>query len=240
MQDIFVTKIGMTQAWNTAGKRIAVTRCRADKNLVIGSKELKTPNSFEITLGYGKKKLQNMKKPLRAQLAKSGFSLGAEFLRGSSFEETEEIKVPKVGTSVSALDYLAVGDLVKVQGVSKGRGFTGAVKRYGFKGGPKTHGQSDRTRAVGSIGAGTTPGRVYKGKRMPGHSGVDTVTVSGLVIVHVDQKENEIWLSGPVPGAINSSLRIRKDGGQKQIKLNLVASGIAAAERELESTEAEK
>lgn len=226
MQDIFVTKIGMTQAWNTAGKRIAVTRCKTAPNLVVSSKESDTVGTFALTLGYGKKNLKNMKKPVRSQLAQSGFAVGARFLRGTKFVATDETTAPAVGSTVSALDILSVGDVVKVQGTSKGRGFAGGVKRYGFKGGPKTHGQSDRTRAIGSIGAGTTPGRVYKGKRMPGHFGVDTVTVTGLVIVHVDPIEQEIWIGGPVPGSISSSLRIRKQGKQKDVTLDFASSGI--------------
>ncbi|OGJ15783.1 MAG: 50S ribosomal protein L3 [Candidatus Pacebacteria bacterium RIFCSPHIGHO2_01_FULL_46_16] len=228
MQDIFVTKIGMMQAWNTAGKRIAVTRCRALANLVVSAKELPDkPGTFALTLGCGKKTLRNMKKPLRVQLAKSGFSVGAQFLRETNFLTNETTVAPTAGSSISAIDVLAVGDVVKVQGTSKGKGFTGAVKRYGFHGGPKTHGQSDRTRAVGSIGAGTTPGRVYKGKRMPGHAGVETVTIAGLVIVYVNPEEQEIWLSGPVPGAIRSQLRIRKQNVQKEVLLDFAASGIS-------------
>lgn len=229
MQDIFVTKIGMTQAWNSAGKRIAVTRCRTAPNLIVNSKTSDTEGTVALTLGYGKKNLKNMKKPVRSQLAQSGFSIGARMLRGTTFVTSEEAPAPAVGSTISAVDILSVGDVVKVQGISKGRGFTGGVKRYGFKGGPKTHGQSDRHRAIGSIGAGTTPGRVYKGKRMPGHSGVDAVTVTGLVIVHVDPTGQEIWISGPVPGPISASLRIRKQQGEhKAIALDFAASGIAA------------
>ncbi|MDA1079355.1 MAG: 50S ribosomal protein L3 [bacterium] len=228
MQDIFVTKIGMTQAWNTAGKRIAVTRCKAADNLIVASKASDAENTTSLIVGYGKKNLKNMKKPVRSQLAQSGFTIGAQLLRGTKFTATDEATAaPSVGSSISALDVLTVGDVVKVQGTSKGRGFAGGVKRYGFKGGPKTHGQSDRTRAIGSIGAGTTPGRVYKGKRMPGHFGVDVITVSGLVVVHVDPAGKEIWISGPVPGSISSSLRIRKQGEHQAVSLNFAASGVA-------------
>ena len=100
------------------------------------------------------------------------------------------------------------------------------MKRHGFHGGARTHGQSDRMRAVGSIGAGTTPGRVLKGKRMPGHFGTDTITIKGLVVLHVDPQTQELWLSGPVPGSFNSLLTIYKTNGQKKIELNKKASGI--------------
>jgi len=104
--------------------------------------------------------------------------------------------------------------------MSKGRGFAGAIKRHGFHGGPRTHGQSDRQRTPGSIGAGTNPGRIWKGKKMPGHYGVETKTVSGLVVVHIDLNNREIWLNGPVPGYKNSIVRIQKSGVKKDIKLN--------------------
>src|SRR5258708_34763995 len=103
---------------------------------------------------------------------------------------------------------LQVGDMVTVQGTTKGRGFAGAMKRHGFSGGPKTHGQSDRWRAVGSIGQRTTPGRVFRGKKMPGHYGVDTQTIKGLVVVYVDPETQVLWLNGPVPGHIKSVVTI--------------------------------
>ena len=95
-------------------------------------------------------------------------------------------------------------------GISKGKGFSGAVRRYNFKGGPKTHGQSDRHRAVGSIGAGSSPGRVWKGTRMPGHYGVDKVTVRGLKIVYVDSTQDIVYVSGALPGSKNGLLIVEK------------------------------
>ena len=126
----------------------------------------------------------------------------------------------KRGQTIKIDQVLEVGDVVAVQGVSKGRGFAGVVKRYGFHGGPRTHGQSDRQRAPGSIGSGTDPGRVWKGKKMSGHYGFETKTVSGLVVVNIDLDNREIWVSGPVPGHKNSIVRIKKTGVKKDIKLN--------------------
>jgi large subunit ribosomal protein L3 len=103
---------------------------------------------------------------------------------------------------------LTVGSAVSVTGVSKGKGFAGAVKRYSFAGGPKTHGQSDRHRAVGSIGAGTFPGKVWKGKKMPGRMGNQKVTVSGLRIVQIVPQDRTIFISGAVPGGPNSEVII--------------------------------
>ena len=102
------------------------------------------------------------------------------------------------------------GDLVNVTGISKGKGFAGGVKRYHFKGGPKTHGQSDRHRAPGSIGATTTPGRVFKGQRMAGHMGSQRVTAINLEVFQADPARNLLLLKGAVPGMKNGLLLIRK------------------------------
>ena len=95
-------------------------------------------------------------------------------------------------------------------GTSKGKGFSGVVRRWGFRGGPKTHGQSDRHRSPGSIGAGTSPGRVWPGTKMAGHYGVDRVTVKGLKIVATDPEKNVVLVRGPIPGANNGIVRIEK------------------------------
>jgi large subunit ribosomal protein L3 len=125
-----------------------------------------------------------------------------------------------VGQTIKAEQVLTVGDIVSVQGITKGKGFAGVVKRYGFAGGPATHGQSDRERAVGSIGNRTTPGRVFKNKRMHGHMGTDTKTVSGLVVLHVDSASQEVWLSGPIPGSVSGLIQIQKIGSQKIVELD--------------------
>ena len=106
------------------------------------------------------------------------------------------------------LDILVEGAPVAVSGKAKGKGFAGGVKRYGFAGGPKTHGQSDRHRAIGSIGAGTFPGKVWKGKKMPGRMGGENVTVKGLTIVRVFPEENVVYISGAVPGGVNNNIQI--------------------------------
>lgn len=109
------------------------------------------------------------------------------------------------------IEILSEGLPVTVSGKSKGKGFAGGVKRYGFAGGPKTHGQSDRHRAIGSIGAGTFPGKVWKGKKMPGRMGGEKVTVKGLSIVQVAQQEKIVYISGAVPGSVNSSVKLIVD-----------------------------
>lgn len=105
---------------------------------------------------------------------------------------------------------LKPGEAVLVSGITKGKGFSGVMKRWGFKGGPRTHGQSDRQRAVGSIGQGTDPGRVWKGKKMPGRAGGQKATIKGLKVVSFDEKTKTLAVNGPVPGAKRGKLKIRK------------------------------
>lgn len=236
---VLATKLGMTQAWTTTGKRVAVTRCQLDPMLVVGQQPSSDSQTAILEIGYGQKKLKNMSKPLRSRLEKGGFSNGVKEIRGMKLDAQEEGSVPSVGSSIQATDILSVGDVVKVQGITKGRGFAGAMKRHGFHGSQRTHGQSDRARAVGSIGAGTTPGRVLKGKRMAGRYGNETQTVSGLVVLYIDPVTNEVWLSGPVPGFRTSTVMIRKTGDTKAVELDMNASGIKVPEAPAEVTETE-
>jgi large subunit ribosomal protein L3 len=240
LDTVFATKIDMTQAWSKQGKRLAVTRCKVEDNLIVGARQVNvlnkqthTPEQTNILeVGYGKKKLANMSKPLQSKMQKGGFSVGARQLRGVRVAETDLT----VGSVVSVGSILEVGDVVKVRGTTKGRGFAGVMKRHGFHGGPATHGQSDRSRAPGSIGAGTSPGRVWKGQRMAGHYGVDTKTVPGLVVLHIDQEAGEVWLSGPVPGYFSSIVQITKTGEKKDVEIDKVASGIPEVAPVVEET----
>jgi len=242
--NIFCTKLGMTQAWTKTGRRLAITRCKMADMPIITKQDIEVLdknsrvrekfNCSILEVGYGKKKLKNMSKPLRTKMEKSGFSFGVKKIAGirtvnDKFQPATDEEV-KVGDLIKPTQVLTVGDVVKVTGISKGRGFAGAMKRHGFSGGPKTHGQSDRARAVGSIGAGTTPGRVWKGKKMPGHYGVDTKTVSGLVVVYINEASNEIWLNGPVPGSIMTDVKISKTGKTRKIDLDKSASNIKEVE----------
>ncbi|MEI8232567.1 MAG: 50S ribosomal protein L3 [bacterium] len=112
------------------------------------------------------------------------------------------------GAVISPKDVVSIGSICNIQGTSKGKGFAGVMKRWNFAGGPRTHGQSDRARAPGSIGQGTTPGRVHKGKKMAGRMGSDTVTVKKSTVVSFDEASNTIWVTGPVPGARHSLVRL--------------------------------
>ena len=124
-----------------------------------------------------------------------------------------EFRVKKLDINVGeklTVDVFTVGERVDVTGISKGKGFAGGVKRYGFRGGPKTHGQSDRHRAPGSRGAGTTPGRVFKGARGPGHMGNNQVTVQALKVVLIDNERNLLGLRGAVPGSKGGLIMIKE------------------------------
>lgn len=144
-------------------------------------------------------------------------------------------RIPVTAVRVDSVEGFQPGNSIKVTGWAKGKGFTGVVKRWGFKGGPKTHGQSDRQRSPGSIGQTTTPGRVYKGKKMPGRSGGQRVTVSGLVLMEINEKEKLFLVSGLLPGPSNGHLIVKKSGEFKKF-VPLMKSG----ETEIKETEEEK
>ena len=125
------------------------------------------------------------------------------------------LKESRAGTEINLADIFTPGDIVDVTGISKGKGFAGGVKRWNFKGGPRTHGQSDRERAPGSIGQTTTPGRVYKGKKMAGRMGQDTVTVKNLEVIGITD-DGVLLIKGLVPGSVNSIVVVKKMGTNKK------------------------
>lgn len=205
---LIATKKSMMQTWDSQGVRIPVTVVQADDCHVISS--IKDADS--ILIGGGSKKLKNVKKPMASKLVKAGLTTGFRLMHETALDAGEkETLLP--GTKIVPSQVLQIGDLVKVTGTSKGTGFTGVVKRHGFKGGPRTHGQSDRERAPGSIGAGTTPGRVYKNKRMAGRAGNERVTVLGMTIVGIDDATGNIMIKGCIPGSINGVVTITKMNG---------------------------
>lgn len=197
----------MTQVWTTSGTRIPVSVIRFSDCTVIkaGNTEGK------MIVGAKAKKLKNVAKPQRSQLEKLGLKTG--FIKMSEISVDGEDMAMAAGTVITPDKVLTVGDMVKVTGTSKGTGFTGVVKRWGFKGGPRTHGQADRERAPGSIGSGTTPGRVYKNKKMAGRAGNEQVTVIGLQVVAIDG--NDVWVKGLIPGAMNGIVTVTKLGTGK-------------------------
>jgi large subunit ribosomal protein L3 len=186
MRALIGIKKGMTRVFNKEGKVIPVTVVDV-KGCVLSFVE---PMGFE--LGLGEKKHSN--KALAGKY-KEAKKVPAE---RRYFKGELEVTDIKIGDEVNP-EMFEAGDKVDVTGISKGKGFAGVVKRWNFAGGPKTHGQSDRTRHPGSIGAGTDPGRVLKGKRMGGRMGQDTITLKKKEIV--DVKETYLLISGPIPGS---------------------------------------
>ena len=206
IQGIIGRKLGMTQIFRDNGKAEAVTAIEAGPCLVIQVKTTAKEGYNAVQLGFGQAK--RLKSPQRGHLKGLG---QFRYLQELRMDDAEAIKV---GEEVD-VSLFKEGDLIDVTGVSKGKGFAGTVKRHHFAGGPKTHGQSDRHRAPGSIGAGTSPGRVLKGTRMAGHMGNNKVTVSHLEVFEADPERNLLLVKGAVPGARNGLLLIRKSGRRK-------------------------
>lgn len=200
-------KKNMTSTYDARGRRVGATVVEVMPNFVTQVKTADSKDGYEaVQLGLGSKK--SVRKPQLGHLKKAGVDQKVRWLR----EVREDMADVKLGDSVEVSSVFSKGDAVKVTGISKGRGFQGGVRRYGFAGGPKTHGQSDRHRAPGSIGSGTTPGRVLKGKRMAGHMGAATVSVRGLEVVEVDKSKNLLIIKGGIPGATGSLVSISKLG----------------------------
>jgi large subunit ribosomal protein L3 len=199
-------KIGMAQIYNDSGQAQAVTAIEAGPCVVTQVKTVAKEGYDAVQLGFGE--ARRLKSPQRGHLKGLG---QLRFLREFP---TADLVEAKVGDRVDISRFKA-GDAVDITGISKGKGFAGVVKRHHFAGGPKTHGQSDRHRAPGSVGATTTPGRVFKGLRMAGHMGNRRVTVRNLEVVEADPERNLLLVKGAVPGARNGLLLIRKSVGGK-------------------------
>jgi large subunit ribosomal protein L3 len=199
-------KIGTTQFFREDGRADCVTAIEVGPCTVTQIKR-QAPDGYEsVQLGYEPVIARKLSKPELGHLKASGQLF--RHLRELSIDDISEVEIGQ------ALDVslFKVGDIVEVTGNTKGRGFAGGVKRHGFAGGPKTHGQSDRHRAPGSIGAGTTPGRVLKGLRMAGHMGNEQVTQRSLEVIQSDTERNLLLVKGSIPGARNSLVIIRKAG----------------------------
>jgi large subunit ribosomal protein L3 len=193
MKGLIGKKVGMTQLFDDSGKAVPVTVIKAGPCYVTQVRTLDQDGYSAVQLGYEETKPQRLTGGELGHLKKHdlpSLRFLREFRTDEVLEEGEKLTV----------EVFAEGERVDIVGKSKGRGFAGVVKRYGFSGGPKTHGQSDRQRAPGSIGAGSTPGRVFKGKRMPGRMGNDTVTSQNLLISRIDPENDIIAVRGSVPG----------------------------------------
>jgi large subunit ribosomal protein L3 len=208
LNGILGTKIDQTQKFTSQGDRVPITRIQAGPCSVVQIKTKTHDGYGAIQLGFGRRK--KAKKPMEGRLKKSQIKTPPLFLREIRVEQPEISANLKVGDEIKVEDVFKSGDIVDVTGISKGKGFAGVVKRWGFKGGPRTHGQSDRERAPGSIGATTTPGRVWKGKKMAGHMGHATQTVKNLQVYAIDRKKNLLLVKGLVPGPRGGLLIVKR------------------------------
>jgi large subunit ribosomal protein L3 len=204
LKGIIGKKLGMTQIFQDDGKVEVVTAIEAGPCVITQLKTEAKDGYNAAQLGFGEVK--------RASSSKKDTSEKSKKFRYLREFQIDDIESAEEGASVD-VSLFSAGDLVDISGVSKGKGFAGTVKRYHFAGGPKTHGQSDRHRAPGSIGATTSPGRVFKGTRMAGHMGNVRVTVRHLEIIKADPERNLLLIKGAVPGAKNGLLLINKSGG---------------------------
>ena len=196
-------KIGMTQIFNEEGKVIPVTVIEAGPCVVSQVKTEETYGYNSIKWGYGAIKESKVNKPERGHFTKANIA-PARYLREIRVDSIEDVKV---GDELKA-DIFMAGDKIDIQGTSKGKGFQGVIKRHGQHRGPMGHG-SMYHRRPGSMGSTSTPGRVFKGKKLPGHMGAETVTIQNLEVIKVDLDKNIILVKGSVPGAKGSILKIK-------------------------------
>lgn len=196
-------KIGMTQIFDEKGKVIPVTVIEAGPCVVAQVKTQETDGYNAVQLGFGEVKPNKVNKPKAGHFAKAKLT-ATKHLREFRLDDISDVKV---GDEVKA-DVFAAGDKVDIQGTTKGKGFQGVIKRHGQSRGPMGHG-SMYHRRPGSMGSTSTPGRVFKGKKLPGHMGMQTVTIQNLEVVKVDMDKNVILVKGSVPGVKGAILKIK-------------------------------
>lgn len=198
-------KLGMTQIFDESGNSVPVTVVEAGPCAVLDVRNPKKNGYASIALGFGKKDLNKVNKPKRGMFEKAG-DVAYRVVREFRLPE-DKLKEYELGQVITA-DLFKIGDYVNVTGRSKGRGFTGVMKRWGFSGGRKTHG-SRFHRAPGSIGMCAWPAKTLKGQKMPGHKGNEKVTLKNLLIVEVKPERNLILIKGAIPGAKNGIVIIK-------------------------------
>ena len=200
---LYGKKLGMTQIFDENGLVIPVTVVEVEPCLVVRKKTVETDGYNALVVATGKVKEKHMNKPIKGQFDKIKLSY-RKYIKELRLDNVDDYNV---GDEIKA-DIFEAGELVDVQGLSKGKGFQGVIKRHGQHIGPKGHG-SMYHRRPGSMGSTSTPGRVFKGKKLPGHMGRVTVTIQNLDVVRVDMDKNVILVKGSVPGAKGAILKIK-------------------------------
>lgn len=196
MQGLIGKKIGMTSIFNEAGKNLACTVIELEPNVVTQVKTEESDGYSALQLAYGEKKEKNTSNQLKGHFAKANTSPKRKVAEVRNFSIEKAL-----GESITIEEIFEEGDIVSVVGVSKGKGFQGVVKRHGFRGvNDATHGQHNRQRSPGSIGAASYPARVFKGMRMGGRTGGDRVKVTNLEILKVFPEKNVVLVKGAIPG----------------------------------------
>ena len=203
MKTLIGKKVGMTQIFDEKGKVIPVTVIEAGPCLVAQVKSVETDGYNAIQLGYGDVKESKLNKPEKGHFSKAKLAL-KKHLREFRMNSVDGVNV---GDEIK-VDTFQVGDKIDVQGISKGKGFQGVIKRHGQSRGPMGHG-SMYHRRPGSMGSTSTPGRVFKGKKLPGHMGVQKITIQNLEIIKVDMDKNVLLVKGSVPGPKGAILKIK-------------------------------
>lgn len=205
MSGIIGKKVGMTSVYNKDGKNIPCTVIEAGPCVVTQVKTVETDGYAAVQLAYDEKKDKNTSKPMKGHFAKANTTAKKKLVEFKEFTEARTI-----GEVITA-ELFVEGDLIDVVGTSKGKGFQGVVKRHGFAGvGGATHGQHNRLRAPGSLGASSWPSRVFKGMRMAGRMGGDRVKVQNLQVLKVYAEKNLLVISGSIPGAKGSYVILEK------------------------------
>jgi large subunit ribosomal protein L3 len=209
-EGILGKKLGMTQVYGKGGKTEAITAIEAGPCTITQLKTVEKDGYIAAKLGFGEVKKQ--KTPKKGAAKEKKEQVKFKYQREFRLEDAPKMEVgQKIDVSL-----FKAGDIVDAIGISKGKGFAGGVKRYHFNGGPKTHGQSDRWRAPGSVGSNTSPGRVYKGLRMAGHLGSARITVSNLEVLEADPARNLLLVKGAVPGMTNGLVIIQRAKREKK------------------------
>lgn len=197
MNGLIGKKIGMTSVYDSTGKSVACTVIEAGPCVVTQVKTEQTDGYTALQLAFGDTKAKNTSKPLQGHFEKANTEPKHKLVEFRDFSIVEKT----IGEIIKVEDVFTEGDMVHAVGVTKGKGFQGVVKRYGFGGvGGTTHGQHNRLRAPGSMGASSYPSRVFKGKRLPGRTGGDNIKVKNLKVLKVFAEENLILVKGAIPG----------------------------------------
>ena len=202
---IIGTKIGMTRLFRDSGESVPVTLVAVDSNRVVRVKNGESDGYSAVQLSYGTRQAKRMRRPLAGELKKAGL----EAARGlKEFRVDADAEIPEVGAEVGA-DLFEAGQKVNVSGTSIGKGFAGTIKRHNFHGQDNSHGNSLSHRVMGATGQCQFPGRVFKGKKMPGRMGGKQVTQRNLEVVQVSSEEQLLWIRGAVPGATGGRVVVR-------------------------------